>query len=111
MVATGGFTIVGTGDVVYAGLNDAITDGGSSTTIKIGSNVGNLSISGFGSDLTYGVIDLLNGVGGYTTPGQAFAALTPDGSGGSKLSLGSDGSIDILNVAPTALHAGNFHIG
>jgi len=73
---TGGFTIVGTGDVVYAGLNDAITDGGSSTTIKIGSNVGNLSISGFGSDLTYGVIDLLNGVGGYTTPGQAFAALT-----------------------------------
>ena len=71
----------------------------------------NLSISGFGSDLTYGVIDLLNGVGGYTTPGQAFAALTPDGSGGSKLSLGSDGSIDILNVAPTALHAGNFHIG
>jgi hypothetical protein len=29
-----GFTIVGTGDVVYAGLNDAITDGGSSTKFK-----------------------------------------------------------------------------
>ena len=105
-----GFTIVGTGDVVYAGLNDAITDSGSSTKFKINSNVGNLVISGFGTDPT-GIIDLLNGAGGYTKASQAFAALTSDGHGGSKLSLGTDGSIDFVNVAPSSLHASNFKIG
>jgi hypothetical protein len=99
---------VGTGDVVYAGLNDAITDSGSSTTFKINSNVGNLAISGFD---TTGIIDLLNGAGGYTTASQAFAALTSDGAGGSKLSLGTDGSIDFAHVAPSSLHASNFKIG
>jgi uncharacterized repeat protein (TIGR03803 family) len=105
-----GFTIVGTGDNVYAGLNDAITDGGSSTKFKIKPNVGNLAISGFGADPT-GIINLLNGVGGYTTASQAFSALTSDHSGGSLLSLGTDGSIDFVNVAPSSLHASNFKIG
>jgi len=105
-----GFTIVGTGDVVYGGLNDAISDGGSSTNFKINSNVGNLAISGFGADPT-GIINLLNGVGGYATASQAFSALTSDHSGGSMLSLGTDGSIDFVNVAPSSLHASNFKIG
>ena len=104
-----GFTIKGTGDIVYAGLNDALTDGGSSDTFKIDSNVGSLKISGFGSDPT-GIIDLLSGVGGYTTPAAAFAALTSDGAGGSKLSLGTDGLIDLLGVAPGALKVTNFEI-
>jgi uncharacterized repeat protein (TIGR03803 family) len=105
-----GFTLMGTADVVYAGLNDAITDSGSSTTFRINSNVGNLALSGFGAD-TSGIIDLLNGAGGYTNASQAFAALTSDGAGGSKLSLGADGSIDFVNVAPSSLHASNFKIG
>jgi hypothetical protein len=105
-----GFTIVGTGDVAYAGLNDAITDDGSSSLFKINSNVGNLAISGFGADPT-GVIDLLNGAGGYTSASQAFASLTSDGAGGSKLSLGTDGSIDFAHVAPSSLHVSNFKIG
>jgi hypothetical protein len=104
-----GFKIKGTSDVVYAGLNDAISDGGSSSLFKIASNVGKLSISGFGADPT-GVIDLLNGVGGYKTANAAFAALTSDGSGGAKLSLGSDGSIDIAGVAPSSLHVTNFKV-
>jgi hypothetical protein len=103
-----GFTIKGTADVVYAGLNAAITDGGSST--KSNSNVGNLAISSFGADPTR-IIDLLNGAGGYTSASKAFAVLTSDGAGGSKLSLGSDGSIDFANVAPSSLHASNFKIG
>jgi hypothetical protein len=103
-----GFTIVGTGDVVYAGLNDAITDSGSSTTFKINANVGNLAISSFD---TGGIIDLLSGAGGYTSASQAFASLTSDGAGGSKLSLGTDGSIDFAHVAPSSLHASNFKIG
>jgi hypothetical protein len=62
-----GFEIMGTGDVVHAGLNDAITDSDASTKFKIGSNGGNLAISGFGADTT-GIVDLLEGVGGYTCP-------------------------------------------
>ena len=93
-----------------AGLNDALTDGGSSDTFKIGSNVGSLEISGFGSDPT-GIVDLLNGVGGYATAAAAFHALTSDGAGGSLLSLGIDGSIDLLGVAPGALKVTNFKIG
>jgi Phosphoesterase family/Bacterial Ig-like domain len=104
------FTIVGTGDVVYAGLNEAITDGGSAITIKIQSNVGRLKVFGFGTDRT-GTIDLLNGVGGYTNSAQVLGALTTDGSGGSLLSLGGNGSIDFVHVAASSLHAGNFKIG
>jgi hypothetical protein len=107
---TAAFKIVGTSDVVYAGLNDTLTDGGSSTLFNIKGNVGALSIAGFGADAT-GVIDLLGGEGGYTTAGKAFAALTSDGSGGSRLSLGADGSIDLLGVARSSLHLTNFQIG
>jgi hypothetical protein len=55
---TATFKIVGTSDVIYAGLNDTLTDGGSSTLFKIKGNVGVLSIAGFKADTT-GVIDLL----------------------------------------------------
>ena len=105
-----GFKIMGTGDVVYAGLNDAISDGGSSTKFRIESNVGDLAISGFGADPT-GIINLLNGVGGYTTASQAFSALTSDHSGGCELSLGTDGSLDFVHVTASSLHARNFKIG
>ena len=109
--ATGdAFKVSGIADVVYAGLNDAITDGGVGAAFKINGNVGALSVSGFGSDPT-GVFELLAGAGGYATAAAAVAALTSDGSGGSKLSLGSEGSIDILNVAPSSLHLSNFKIG
>ena len=107
---TAAFKIVGTSDVVYAGLNDTLTDGGSSTLFNIKGNVGALSIAGFGADPT-GVIDLLGGEGGYTTAGKAFAALTTDGSGGSLLSLGADGSIDLLGAPKSSLHVTNFKIG
>ena len=83
-----------------------MTDGGTSDTFKIVSNIGSLKISGFGSDAT-GVVDLLNGVGGYTTAGAAYAALTSDGAGGSLLSLGTNGSIHLLGVAPGAPNAAN----
>jgi hypothetical protein len=110
--ASTGFKITGTGDIVYAGMNDAITDGGSSSTFKIkNANMGSLAISGFGSDLTHGIIDLLGGVGGYGTAAAAYNALTSDGSGGSLLSLGVDGSIDIKGVAKSSMSASNFKIG
>jgi hypothetical protein len=78
---------------------------------KIGSNVGALKISGFGSELALGVIDLLNGVGGYATASAAFAALKSDGSGGSLLSLGINGSIDLKGHPPASLDVDDFKIG
>jgi hypothetical protein len=105
-----GLKIVGKSDVVDTGANDSIVDGGSSTEFRVQGNVAALKISGLGSDPT-GIIDLLGGVGGYTTAAGAFAALVSDGSGGSKLSLGFDGSIDIAGVPKSSLSASNFKIG
>jgi hypothetical protein len=96
-------------DVVAAGLNAHIADGGSGTIIRIAQAVGALQITGFGADAT-GIVSLLNGVGGYTSKAEAAAALHSDGAGGSLLSLGADGTIDFVGVAPTAIGAGRFRI-
>jgi hypothetical protein len=57
------------------------------------------------------LIDLIGGLGGYTSAAAAAAALTPDGHGGALLSLGATGSIDFTGVSPSQLHASNFQIG
>ena len=73
--------------------------------------MGGLTVSGFGADTASGVFDLLGGEGGYTNAGAAYAALTSDGHGGSLLSFGTAGSLDIVGVAKTSLSAANFKIG
>ena len=86
-----------------------IFDTGSGLRVDVGTKAGTDVISGFANDPT-GCIDLLGGVGGYSSVNQLLSALHSDGSGGTLLSLGS-GSIDFLGVAPTQLHASNFKIG
>ena len=103
--------LIGTADIVYAGLSDSITDGGTGGLFKIAGSVGGLTVSGFGADTASGVFDLLGGEGGYTNAGAAYAALTSDGHGGSLLSFGTAGSLDIVGVAKTSLSAANFKIG
>ncbi len=103
--------LIGTADIVYAGLSDSITDGGTSSVFKITGSVAGLTVSGFGADTASGVFDLLGGEGGYTTAGAAYAALTSDGHGGSLLSFGTAGSLDIVGVGKTSLSAANFKIG
>ncbi|MBV9286283.1 MAG: hypothetical protein JO288_00420, partial [Hyphomicrobiales bacterium] len=108
-----GFGITGTADTVYAGLNDSITDGGAGTDFAIErKNVGALALWGFGSDVAQGVIDLQKGVGGYTSPTDAWNHLTSDNHGGSLLSLAAtgDGSIDFFRVAKSSLSPINFAI-
>jgi hypothetical protein len=101
----------GLGNVVTAGLNDFLTDrSAGGTYIDVKANVGTLKIADLAADAT-GVIDLLNGVGGYKSPAQAFAALTSDGAGGAKLSLGASGAIDFLSEPPSSLSAAHFKIG
>jgi len=71
--------------------------------------VDNASASLTFSELGAGaVVHLLGGNGGYATPGQALAALTSDGAGGTLLPL-TNGTIDF--AAGIQLGAGNFAIG
>jgi hypothetical protein len=95
-------------NTVLLGQNDVITDGGSGTTFQASGNVGATTIKNFGAD-PGGVVELLNGVGGYATSQDAFDAVTSDGVGGSMLSLGANGAIDF--AGDTSLSAANFKIG
>jgi hypothetical protein len=88
-----------------------INDLGAALTVKIGSATQNDSITGFGSSDPYGVVDLLNGAGGYASTAQIMSNLHSDGHGGTVLALGSQGSIDFAGTAASQLHASNFRIG
>jgi len=68
--ATDQIWVNASGDSIHAGYNDKLFDNRSSTLVKIDSSIGTLAISGFGTDTT-GIVDLLNGVGGYTSASQA----------------------------------------
>jgi len=88
-----------------------ISDLGSALTVKIGSSTQTDSIAGFGTSDPYGVIDLLNGAGGFASTAQIMSNLHSDGHGGTLLALGSQGSIDFAGTAASQLHASNFRIG
>jgi hypothetical protein len=77
----------------------------------VGSSTETLSLTGFGTADTTGVIDLLNGAGAYKSAAAVLGALHTDGHGGTSLSLGSGGSIDFVNTTASQLHAWNFAIG
>lgn len=100
----------GSSNRVLLGQNDAITSGGLATLFEVAGNVGATTLANFGTDPT-GVVDLLNGVGGYASAAAAFAALTSDGAGGLTLSLGASGAIDFTGATASAITAGNFKIG
>ena len=95
-------------NTVLLGQNDVISDGGSGTTFQASGNVGATTIKNFSAD-PGGIVELLNGVGGYATAQDAYSHLTSDGDGGSMLSLGANGSIDF--AGDTSLSAANFKIG
>ena len=104
----------GNNDIAFLGggtgaVNATITDLSSGLTVYVlkgGTDV----FAGFARDPS-AVVDLLGGLGGYTSAGSVVSALISDGNGGSKLPLGSGQYIDFTGVAPTALHAANFQIG
>ena len=105
-----GVWLSGSNHTLIAGFNDSVYDGGVGTLIKAGSNVGVLRIANFAMDAT-SILDLLNGVGGYTTAQQCFAALTSDGAGGCQLSLGAAGTVDFVGTSASQLSAAHFKIG
>ncbi|MGD0634250.1 MAG: hypothetical protein ABSA13_08235 [Beijerinckiaceae bacterium] len=89
----------------------SIMDLGNALRINIGSGTQTDTISGLGSTDTSGVVDLKNGVGGYTSVTAIVDALHSDGHGGTILTLGTTGSIDFVGIAPSQLHASNFAVG
>jgi ELWxxDGT repeat protein len=100
----------GTDQIVFLSAPGAnISDGGQGTSLELGSNPGQVTLPSFGSD-AHGVVDLLSGLGGFTSASQVVAALQDDHNGGTLLSFGAAGSLDFAGVAPGALHAANFGI-
>ena len=128
----------GTGQTVNAGTgNDVVTLGGGNATLVFngsnnmaflggGCNAVNATINdkshgltvyvlnggvdritGLATDST-AVIDLLGGLGGYTSVAQVLSAITSDNAGGALLPLGNGHSIDVIGVAPASLRAANF---
>ena len=77
---------------------------------EIHGGVGATRIEGVGADSQF-IVELFNGVGGFVTAGDAFAALKDDGAGGLSLALGSSGTIDFAGAAAGSIGAGNFKIG
>lgn len=102
--------VVGTNDKVVLGMDDVVSDNGSGSVFVVGAPVGATILAGFGSD-GLGVLDLTNGVGGFATANDAYAALTGDGAGGLQLALGSAGTIDFTGASAAMLSAANFKIG
>jgi hypothetical protein len=104
----------GTNNVAFSGgsanpVNATINDKSKGLTVYV-LNGGIDKISGFATDTT-AVIDLLGGLGGYTSVSQVLSAVVSDNAGGALLPLGNGQSIDFSNVAPASLHAANFVIG
>lgn len=84
-----------------------ITDNAIGLTVDVASSSVSATLANFVADAR-GVIDLLNGVGGYTSAAAAQSALVSDGNGGSTLALGS-GSLHFL--ATSSIAVAHFKIG
>jgi hypothetical protein len=94
----------GSGNAVNATINDK----SQGLTVYV-LNGGVDKISGLATDTT-AVIDLLGGLGGYTSASQMLSAITSDNAGGALLPLGNGQSIYIIGVAPASLRAANFAV-
>jgi hypothetical protein len=108
--------VLGFDDVVFlnGGTNERTVDQGTGLTIHLagstynGTNGPTVTIANAAADPSL-TIDLGGGVGGYTSVADALGKAVSDGSGGSLLALGT-GALDVLNVAPSALHTLNFTV-
>ena len=110
--STSALLLHGTDNKVF--VNGGTADIADSTTkldklvLNIGTLGGSVDIANFSA--AHGVVDLAPDLG-FATGHAAAAALTSDGHGGSLLMFaGGHGSLDIHGVAPSGLHASNFHI-
>lgn len=86
-------------------VTSVVDDQSTDLQIFVGPSLLSLNLKEFGPG---GVLHLTGGAGGYATAGQAFAALTPDGAGGSLLQVGSG----TVHLEPgITVNSGSFQIG
>jgi hypothetical protein len=110
-LATTTLTLYGTDEMVFIGTGSAtVNDFSTRLDLKIGPTAGVDVLSHFASDPS-GVVDLIGGIGGFSTTAAVLSALTSDGHGGTLLSFGHGGSLDFAGVGLSQLHASNFQIG
>jgi Ca2+-binding RTX toxin-like protein len=96
--------------VTVGSAGGSLTDQSSGTEVKIGLGSASLSLTGITADKGF-LLDLLGGVGGYTTYAALAKAFTSDGHGGTALTLGAGGDaamIDFFNTPQRALTAAMF---
>ena len=103
--------VKGAGDVITVASGDAVWLGDAANCKISIRSLGGGAVVVHDMSRRPTLFDLLNGVGGYATTAEIMGALRSDGSGGTLLSLGSAGSIDIMGVARGALAKSDFHIG
>jgi hypothetical protein len=110
MGANSSLSLFGSNDSINLGSTDSLWlhSGAIADKLNFDGDTGATDIIGFSQGDT---IDLLGGTGGFKSASAAFHALRPDGNGGSFLSLGANGSIDLENVAVSSLSAADFKIG
>ncbi|CAH2602695.1 conserved protein of unknown function [Rhodovastum atsumiense] len=115
-LADGNATLVfkGSNNVAFLGdgkgtLTATVNDGSTGLTAYV-LDTGTYTFTGLATD-TGAVVDLLGGLGGYTTAAEVVAALRSDGSGGTNLPLGGSGMIHFTGIEPAKLGAANFRIG
>ncbi len=91
------------------GVSAKIFDFGAGARFDIGSSAGDDVITGLAQDSS-AIITLLNHAGGFSSAMDILDSLRSDGNGGSLLTLGAQGSLDIIGVAPSHLTAANFTV-
>jgi hypothetical protein len=104
-------TLYGSAETVLTGSGNAtLNDFSTRLRLEIGPTAGAVILSHFASDPS-GVIELINGIGGFASTAAVVSSLRSDGHGGTLLSFGHGSSIDFTGLAPSQLHASNFEIG
>ncbi len=111
LTGNGHLALYGMNEMVFlAGSNASIDDLSQGMTLALSGQLGDVVLTDFAKD-PMGVIDLMGGLGGFTTPQDVLPALHSDGHGGTLLSLGGSSSLDFANMAPAQLTANHFAIG
>lgn len=105
--------------VTTGGWNEHLIVGGAATAnimdlghglkLDVMSSTQTDTITGFGNDGA-GVIGFIGSAGGFSSVDDVMNALRSDNHGGTLLSLGKSGSIDLVNTAQSTLHATNFRV-
>jgi hypothetical protein len=102
--------LYGSDEMVFIGTqNAAINSFSTGLNLKLGPTAGYDVVSNFDSPSS--TVDLIGGIGGFTTTAAVLSALKSDGHGGTQLSFGPGSSLELAGTAPSQLHASNFEIG